>query len=137
MLLYTGTHDIQNVSVTLLQQMSKVQVFGDYVTGISATGALLVIYSDELTRYHLAPRGGNGRLDTTIPSLPIGAYKLSVFTVEENGVPFGRVVETPMSIDVASEGSSGKTKPPYSHDLLFFIVHVQEPKVISIILSMN
>ena len=113
----TGTHDIQNVSVTLFQQTGEVQVFGDFVTGTSAAGALVIIYSNELTRYHVAPRGDNGRLNTTVSNLPSGAYKVSVFTIEQNGVPFERVVKRPMSIDVAGEDSSGKTKPPHSHDL--------------------
>ena len=87
----TGTHDIQNVSVTSSERTGEPQVFGDFVTGTSATGALVIVYSDELTRYHLAPRGGSWRLDTTIPNLPSGTYKVSVFTIEEDGLPFERV----------------------------------------------
>ena len=97
-LLYAGTHDIQNVSVTSYKQTGEVHVCGVFVTGTSATGALIMIYSNELTRYHLAPRGDNGRLDTAIPNLPGGAYKVSVFTIEENGLPFERVVTRPMNV---------------------------------------
>ena len=105
----TGTHDIQNVSITPFQQTGEVQVFGDFVTGTSATSALLIIYSNELTRYHLALCGDNGRLDTTIPNLPGGTYKVSVFTIEENDLPFGRVVTRPITIHVSS--NSSKTNP--------------------------
>ena len=104
----TGTHDIQNLSVTLFQQTGEVQVFGDFVTGTSATGVLVIIYSNELTRYHLAPRGGYSRLDTTVPSLPNGVYKVSVFTVDENGIPFERVVKRPIAVNVTTiKGNSG------------------------------
>ena len=100
------------MSITLVQETGEVEVFGDFVTGTSATGALVMIYSDELTRYHLAPHRDNRRLDTTVQNLPAGRYKVSVFTIEETGLPFGRIVTRPIAINVSSrDNNSSESKP--------------------------
>ena len=101
-----GTHDIQNVSRTSLQS-GEIQVSGDFVDGTSATGALVIVYSDELTRYHLAPRGPSGRFDAIIADLPRGEYRVSVFTMEENGLPFERAVTQPLRADVNTTNKQG------------------------------
>ena len=98
------------MSVTSSTVTGEIHIFGDFITGTSVAGpgALVITYSNELTRYHLAPRGGNGRLDTTVPNLPGGTYKVSVFTIEENGVPFERVVTRPIAVNVSSRDNSSK-----------------------------
>ena len=103
-----GTHDIQNVTLSPLQP-GEIIISGDFVEGTNATGALVIIYSDELTRYHLAPCGPSGRFEAIVADLPSGEYRVSVFTVEENGLPFERAVARPLRADVNTTNKKGTT----------------------------
>ena len=90
---FPGTHDIQNISVTS-PQPGEVRVTSDFIDGSTATGLLIIIYS--LTNdsdVHYIVGGHNS-------GLAGGEYSISVFVVEENGLPFERVATSPKLVAV-------------------------------------
>ena len=91
--LISGTHDIQNISVTS-PQPGEVRVTGDFIDGSTATGLLIIIYSlTNDSNVHYIVGGHNS-------GLAGGEYSISVFVVEENGLPFERVATSPKLIVV-------------------------------------
>ena len=56
--LLSGTHDIQNISVTS-PQPGEVRVTGDFIDGSTATGLLTIVISTSEIFYHLIERGSN------------------------------------------------------------------------------
>ena len=99
-----GTHDIQNISVTS-PQPGEVRVTGDFIEGSTATGLLIIIYSltnDSDVQYIT---GGSTlqqprNVHVSVPGLASGEYGISVFVVEENGLPFERVATSPKLVTV-------------------------------------
>jgi hypothetical protein len=76
-------------------------VTGDFIPGSSAIGILIVAYladnESKIMNYHFIHRF-NVRTTTSISSLPSGQYMMSVFVVEENGLPFNRSATTPRNV---------------------------------------
>ena len=102
--LLSGTHDIQNISVTS-PQPGEVRVTGDFIDGSTATGLLIIIYS--LTNdsdVHYITGGSTSQqprnVHVSVPGLADGEYSISVFVVEENGLPFERVATSPKLVTV-------------------------------------
>ena len=101
---FPGTHDIQNISVTS-PQPGEVRVTGDFIDGSTATGLLIIIYS--LTNdsdVHYIAGGSTSQqprnVHVSVPGLAGGEYSISVFVVEENGLPFERVATSPKLVAV-------------------------------------
>ena len=78
---------------------------GDFIDGSTATGLLIIIYS--LTNdsdVHYITRGSMSQqprnVHVSVPGLAGGEYGISVFVVEENGLPFERVATSPKLVAV-------------------------------------
>ena len=81
-----GTHDIQNISVSS-PLPGQVRVTGDFIEGSTAIGLLVVLSypsDDSNLRYY------QGRREVIVHGLPQGEYGISVFAIEEDGLPFAR-----------------------------------------------
>ena len=102
----TGTHDIQNVTVSP-PLPSQIRVMGDFIDGSIASGMLLIIYSltNESDVYYIAKQAErNFSMDVT--GLAGTQYGVSVFALE-NGLPYPRVVTLPKNVTVANYSDQG------------------------------
>ena len=114
----TGTHDIQNVTVTS-SPIGHIRVTGDFVDGSTATGALLIIYSldnDSDVHYNTIAKQAedNIRIDMMLTGPAGSQYGVSIFALE-NGLPFPRVVTLPKNATVVNSNHRGLINV---HDLL-------------------
>ena len=79
-----------------------IRVTGNFVNSSSATSVLIVIYSTDNCNdvyYTISSLSTEGEtLVTNISSLVSGPYNVSVFVLEENGLPFIRSASTPRSV---------------------------------------
>ena len=92
-LLYTGTHDIQEIALT--SATGGVNISGAFVEHSTATGILVVVCtvteSDTLNYYLFVPRSfEQQRTSAVLECIPSGTYNVSLFTVEESDLPFNR-----------------------------------------------
>ena len=78
-----------------------IHVTGDFINGSSVSSVLVVIYSTDNRNdvYYTTsfPSTIVEGLMTNISRLPSGSY-VSVFVLEENGLPFNRSASTPRSV---------------------------------------
>ena len=75
---------------------------GDFIPGSLAIGILIVVYSadDESNiDYHFIHHS-NVHTTTSMTNVPSGQYKVSVFVVEGNGLPFNRSATIPRNISI-------------------------------------
>ena len=76
---------------------------GDFIPGSSSIGILIVVYSADndsnMIKYHFVHRS-NIRRTITMTNLPSGQYKVSVFVVEGNGLPFNRSATIPRNVSL-------------------------------------
>lgn len=88
----TGTHDIQNISITSTRP-GEIRVTGDFIDGSTAAGILVVVSGIDLEiGYNLILRkSGELQLEGSVSGLIGGEYNNSIFVVEEDGLPFRRV----------------------------------------------
>ena len=75
---------------------------GDFIDGSTATGLLIVIYTPSIVHYI---EGGSTsqqprNVHVSVTGLAGGEYRISVFVVEENGLPFERVATSPKLVAV-------------------------------------
>ena len=93
-----GTHDIQNISVSS-PLPGTVRVIGDFIQGSTATGLLVIIYSqsDDCDIQYVNSKYSGQSVDITVAGLTSGPYRVSVFVLE-NGVPFSRVATLPQTV---------------------------------------
>ena len=79
---------------------------GDIINGSMSRGILVIAYSltDETnTHYNLSTfLPDQLRVNTTcmLKGLPAGLYQISIFVIEESGLPFLRAAATPKSVRV-------------------------------------
>ena len=78
---------------------------GDFIDGSTATGLLIIIYSlTNDSNVHYITRGSTSQqprnVHVSVPGLAGGEYGISVFVVEENGLPFERVATSPKLVTV-------------------------------------
>ena len=93
-----GSHDFQNFSVSTFSP-GGVTVAGDFISGSLAIGILVIVYAnDSNIRYEFIPRSEIPMAFVT--SLPDGRYEVSVFVVEENGLPFRRSATVPRNVSL-------------------------------------
>ena len=74
---------------------------GDFVDGSSATGVLAIVSSNMNTYYYLI-RSDKLTLQESISGVVGGEYIVSVFLLEEDGMPFERVASKPRAVSVAN-----------------------------------
>ena len=95
-----GTHDFQNISVTS-PRPGVIQVTSDFLNESTATGILGVIHSTPEIVYHLIKRERYAlHVADTIGGVGGGDHSVSVFVVEENGLPFNRTASIPKHVTV-------------------------------------
>ena len=91
-----------------------INVTGDFIPGSLAIGILIVVYladNDSNTiKYHFVHHSNIHRTITMI-NLPGGQYKVSIFVIEGNGLPFNRSATTPRNVSLIE------------HKLHTFIIH--------------
>ena len=98
---YTGTHDFRDISISPFT--GAVRVTGRFTEGSPATGVLVIVSGDSDSYYHIATRDGSDIQEATITGIAGGEYSVSVFVVEENGLPFERAATVPSHLSM--EGS--------------------------------
>ena len=82
----------------------EIGVTGSFINGSTATAILVIVYSDSDVYYIFSSPSEE---ETNVRGLPSGLYNVSVFVVEENGLPFNRSATTPRSVSVM-EGEHGE-----------------------------
>ena len=79
----------------------ELRVTGTLTNDPTATGVLVIVSSESEVIYHKATREGSDEIiEAVISSLAGGEYSVSVFVVEDNGLPFGRVATLPQLVAV-------------------------------------
>ena len=76
---------------------------GSFTDDSTATGVLVIVIGDSEVIYHMhkASRDGTDKIkEILITGLAGGEYRISVFVVEENGLPFERVATSPKLVAV-------------------------------------
>ena len=74
---------------------------GSFTDDSTATAILVIVIGDSEVIYHKASRDGTDKIkETFITGLADGEYSISVFVVEENGLPFERVATSPKLVAV-------------------------------------
>ena len=97
-LIFPGTHVFQNISVGS-SSPGEIRMTGDFISGSSAIGILAIIYSnDSNIHYQFISRSESPM--TFVSGLPNGQYEVSVFVVEENGLPFRRSATVPRNVSL-------------------------------------
>ena len=76
------------------------RVSGRFVEGSPSTGVLVIASGDSGVHYHISTRDGGVSHAVTIPGLAGGEYTVSVFVVEENGLPFERAAMLPDHLSI-------------------------------------
>ena len=90
----------QNIKTSSLNP-GEVRVTGTFTNDPTATGVLVIVTSDSEVIYHKVTREGSDEIiETVISGLAGGEYSVSVFVVEDNGLPFGRVATLPQLVAV-------------------------------------
>ena len=80
---------------------------GDFISGSEAIGILMITYSlNNESNIHYTFSSRN--TDTSLKGLPVDQYNVSVFVVEESGLPFNRSVTRPRNVSVL-EGETGRS----------------------------
>ena len=103
-----GTHDFQNVCVSS-SSPGEISITGNFIDGSTANSILVIIYSDSRSSYMFSPPSNEEeKLMTRVTGLPSGQYNVSVFVVEENGLPFERSATKPRNVSVREGGESGE-----------------------------
>ena len=94
----SGTHDFWNISISPFS--GAVRVTGRYIEGSPATGVLVIVSGDSDSYYHIATRDGSDIQEATVTGIAGGEYSVSVFVVEENGLPFERAANLPSPLSM-------------------------------------
>ena len=98
---FEGTHDFQSITASS-PSPGLVRVTGDFINGSLATSVLIIIYSTDNRNdvyYLIKSLSTEGETPVTnISSLPSGPYNVSVFVLEEDGLPFIRSASTPRNV---------------------------------------
>ena len=106
---------------------------GDFIPGSSSIGILVVVYSaadDEynktMIKYHFVHRS-DIRMTITMTNLRGGRIEVSVFVVEENGLPFNRSATTPINISLI-EGKLHNIIIHYHNNLDCYVIVIPCPR---------
>lgn len=102
-LLIIGTHDIQNIQI-YSPSPGQVRVSGVFVQGATAVGILVIIYPLDHVNlnvyYFEAFETITNTIATTVTGLSAGQYGISVFILEDGGLPFNRSASAPKRLFV-------------------------------------
>ena len=106
-----GTHDIQNIVVSS-STPGEISVIGDFINRSTARTLLAVVYTNSGSDvyYMFSPMfNEEEKIMATISGISPGMYNVSVFAVEDNGLPFNRSATTPRNVSV-TDGGGGRGK---------------------------
>ena len=85
---------------------------GDFIDGSTATGLLIIIIGGSEIHYQFMTREGSKlNVEGAMLGLAGGLYSISIFVVEENGLPFERVATRPRTTSLANS----KLSVSYTH----------------------
>ena len=97
-IIFSGTHDVQNTSITS-PIPSEIRVTGEFIQGSTATGVVIAVLAlSEINFYLLTSDRRKLELNGTISSVAGGEYYVSVFVMDENGLPFSRTATIPQNV---------------------------------------
>ena len=80
-----------------------IDIAGSFVAGSESIGILIIAYSltnDSFTKYSFIPRFVNEQKRVTVMDLSIDEYYVSVFVVQQNGLPFNRSATRPRNVHI-------------------------------------
>ena len=83
-------------------------VNGNFTNDSTVTGILIVVIGHSDVYYSKATRDGDSVQYRIITGLPGGSYNISIFVMEENGLPFERVATVPKPV-IVERSKSGCT----------------------------
>ena len=94
---------------------SEVRVTGDFINGSTATGLLIMVYSlTDDSDVNYIYNSYEQSIVASMTGLTGSQYGVSVFVVEENGLPFSRVAAIPNLIEnSAQQGLYGVSVIPF------------------------
>ena len=102
-----GTHDIQNV-VASSQLPGQISVTGEFISGATATGVLVIVYSLNSSSsqdiHYIAKQAKFDKISLNVTGLTGAEYGVSMFALD-NGLPFPRVVASPRNNIIAVSNS--------------------------------
>ena len=103
---FAGTHDVQNISITSAIP-GELEVSGYLLLHGTARGVLVMLYFLDLNlinyRYFQIVRRSetdNNIISAKYQELNGGHYCVSIFILEENGLPFGRSAISPKVVEI-------------------------------------
>ena len=84
-------------------------VAGNFIPGSRTNVILAIIYSETLgdVHYMFSSQSVEDKIVANVRGLPHGVFNVSVFAVEDNGLPFNRSATTPRSVSVLG-GTQGE-----------------------------
>ena len=101
--MFTGTHIIRNIQVTV-HQSGEVLVSADFVNtsnNFTANGFIAILYTDSDPNLHfgIATRSPDElHAEVIISGLLEDKYRVSLFSIEADGLPFIRSAATAMNV---------------------------------------
>ena len=99
---FEGTYDLQNV-VAISQLPGQISVTGELISGATATGVLVVVYSLNSSSsqdiHYIAKPAKGDRISLNVTGLTGADYGVSTFALE-NGLPLPSVIASPKIIVV-------------------------------------
>ena len=107
LVLFAGTYDIQGISV-ISSSSGEIRVTSEFIQGSTAIGILIAIITtstfgiSQAYFYVLTRRSDQLHLQGIISNLVAGDLKVSVFIVEEDGLPFNRTAMIPQVVSVVN-----------------------------------
>ena len=86
-----------------------ITVAGNFIPGSRTNVILVIIYSETLgdVHYMFSSQSVEDKIVANIRGLPRGVFNVSVFVVEDNGLPFNRSATIPKSVSVL-DGTQGE-----------------------------
>ena len=93
-----GTHDVWEIFITS-PSAGTIKIAGYFIPGSLATGVLVAVFNSSKVSFHLLKRKGNElHNEGVLPNVRGGHHMVSVFVVEQNGLPFSRAATIPQNI---------------------------------------
>ena len=98
-----GTHELQNITISS-PLPGEIKISGCFIRGSNAVGALVIVYSSRRVYYSFSTPLNQCVVVAKVSGLSRGHYQVSIFVVEEGGLPFNRSAIVPQNITIDQEG---------------------------------
>ena len=78
---------------------------GNFIDGSTAIGLLVIVYSltDDTDIHYLSGQVYDQMIEASVSGLTDSQYNVSIFVIEENGLPFSRVAVLPILIMIKKQ----------------------------------